>query len=447
MASLLKTYNRPKDYLSDDESVDEQKMTNSDGQSVSITSSPTPGATGSPTPSSPTTSSPTTSPTASPTTSSSTWSPTASPTSSTTKLQKTSDSNNVLRKGYQIPKSSLIPSQNGKGVFTDKGINCQSGLSIGSNEDSVGDGIMLRCSSLRRLIEGLKCYDAIKDDPESLMDFIANQYRVEMIDDFNHFVAEHEHQSNEIVHEMIAVHHFKPCDVEHCAHSQRHFDETRRVSPYPSKPSQIGGDDSSSSKLLAFYSPKYDALHFALFHIFETGYRYQLPRRPQTEDLDDDDEKVAQQEFAEAISAINTGRDRCRGALGRFESESNNKFNLSVGVGAESKTEDGHSVKTTTDSMMEYAASNGVGHDALVQINGFMVREDIDTDAAKDDVADSKEESNLYTVTKHCDAFLTVKRYFTLSTGMQSVGNVFSLSVTVFCSLHHWQSLISLLYT
>lgn len=295
-------------------------------------------------------------------------------------------------------------------VFNDKGVNCQS-------TQIVGGGIVSQCDSLRRLIEGLSCYDAMKEDPDSLMDFIANQYREQMIDDFNHFVAEHEHQSDEIMKEMTALHHFKQCDVEHCAHSKRHFDQSPKV--IASKYFQDGLDE--AAELLTFYSSKYDALHFALFHLFETGYRYRFPPRPHKHN-EDDDEKMAQQELAAAVSAIKTGRDRCRGALGRFESESNNKFNLSVSIGAESKTEDGHSVKTAIDSMMKYVASmpsNGVGQDALVQINRFMVREDIDTDAAKDDVAESKEESNLFAVTKSKDVFHAVKRYFTRSAGMQ----------------------------
>ena len=334
---------------------------------------------------------------------------------------------NEREHGNVIPKDNVIPIHKERdfamninfSVFNDVGMNCQRARSVASDEASLDGGIISQCSSLRRLIEGLKVYDAMKDEPNSLLDFIANHYRIRMIDDFNHFVAEHEHQSDEIMAEIIADHDFKPCDVDHCAHSKRHFDEMQTVSPYPSKQSQIGGDDLSSSKLVAFHSSKYDALHFVLFHLFETGYRYQVPRRPQRDDdyNESHDEKVAQQELTAAVSAINTGRDRCRGTLGRFESESNNKFTLSVSLGTESQTEDGNSVKTTTDSLMEYAESNGVGHDALVQINGFMVREDIDTDAAKDDVADSKEESNLFAVTKNHDAFIAVKRYFTLSAG------------------------------
>ena len=311
----------------------------------------------------------------------------------------------------------VVPSKIDFSVFNTKGVSCQSARNIKKNNDGIGTGIVANCQSMRRLIEGLNCYDALKDDPDSLMDFVANQYRTQMIDDFNHFISEHEHQSNEIMEEMIAVHQFKQCDIEHCAHSKRHFDDTLRLSL--SKHFGHGVDEALD--LLTFYCSKYDALHFALFHLFETGYRYRVPRRPE-KDNDHDSEKVTQQELAEAISAINTGRDRCRGALGRFESESNNKFNLSVSIGAESKTEDGHSVKTAIDSMMKYVASmpsNGVGQDALVQINRFMVREDIDTDAAKDDVAESKEESNLFAVTKSKDVFHAVKRYFTRSAGMQ----------------------------
>ena len=394
MANILKIYNRPKDDLSDTETVDEHKGNDSNDPSPSTLPSTI---------------------------------ITISNVSTVDDQHRADDVETPLnlQKAAEIPKSAPIPVRRGQGlaaklnfsVFAGRGMSCSSARSIGSAGGSVGGGVVSRCQSLRRLIEGLKCYDAMKESPDSLMDFIANRYREQMVDDFNHFVAEHEQQSVELHSELIALDHLKRCDVEHCAHSKRHFDETQRVSPYPSKHSQIGNDE--TSKMLAFYSSKYDALHFALFHLFETGYR--VPPRPQKEDDDDDDEKVVQQELAEAVSQINTGRDRCRGALGRFESESNNKFNLSVGVGAESKTEDGHSVKTTTDSMMEYAASNGVALDAVVQINGFMVREHMDTDAAKDDVADSKEESNLFAVTKNHDAFHAVKRYFALSAGTNTL--------------------------
>ena len=70
--------------------------------------------------------------------------------------------------------------------------------------------------------------------------------------------------------------------------------------------------------------------------------------------------------------------------------------------------------------MMQYAARNGVAHGVLFKMNGFMVAQDVDTDAAKDDVADSKEESNLFAATKDHDAFQAVNRYFRASAGTES---------------------------
>ena len=304
-------------------------------------------------------------------------------------------------------------------IFAERGSECQSGhrVVVRGGGGSVGGGIVSRCDSLRRLVEGLKCFEAMKEDQVSMIEFVENQYREQMMDDFNHFVAEHEQQSIEILNELIISGQFKACEVEHCVNTKRHFDESHRFRE--SKAAQFGDDD--ASKMMAFYAAKYDAAHFALFHLFETGYR--VPPRPQThddDDDDDDDEKAIQQELAEAVSAISAGRDRCKDAFARFKVENNNKFNLSVDVEAESKTEDGHSVNTKRDSMMQYAARNGVAHGVLFKMNGFMVAQDVDTDAAKDDVADSKEESNLFAATKDHDAFQAVNRYFRASAGTES---------------------------
>ena len=276
-----------------------------------------------------------------------------------------------------------------------------------TNAASDGGGIIARSLSLRRLVEALKYYDMVKDDQDSLAEFIQTHYREQMLNDFNYFISEHERQVMDIQKELINDYDFQKCKVENCAFSRRHFEETKANQ-------SSAKDGTDTSKMVAFYSEKFDALHFALFHLFETGYR--IAPRPQDDDdgADNDDEKMLQ----ETLSTIRAGRDLCNGTIDRFESDSTNKFNLSIDGETENKSDDTAHGDTVIDSMMRYAVSDGIPRSALYQIHEYLVEADVDSDAAKEDLADSKEHSNIFITVKNEGAFQSMKRFFKASSGM-----------------------------
>ena len=164
-----------------------------------------------------------------------------------------------------------------------------------------------------------------------------------------------------------------------------------------------------------FYRQKFDALHFQLWHLEQSGYRHRSTRRVQAEndgtskkEDDDDDEKAIDRELEEAVSAINDSKKKC--AFGRFQGDGPNKFTLSVSgidsacfavIFAVSLCAHTHSAKTWMDRMVEYAKSEGVPLSVVENAAGWLQREGFDSDAVKQDVTEQTMASHQCSVAQH----------------------------------------------
>lgn len=202
-------------------------------------------------------------------------------------------------------------------------------------------GITEHCGALQRLGAALRAYSALNsiyngDDDEmepdhpTFIEFIGSEYRVQFLEDFNHFMAEHQYFGEEIKEEIIKRYGLKRCIAKDCALTTRHFGRQRSERKSGRKQHDVRS---------RFYRQKFDSLHFHIFHLEESGYRYRSKSQQNaTEDADyfledklqddDNERKAIDPELKEAVSAISASKKECD--FGRFQGDGPNKYNLSV---------------------------------------------------------------------------------------------------------------------
>ena len=289
-------------------------------------------------------------------------------------------------------------------MFKSKGNEC------GGNEQE--KGAVFHCAALQRLGAALKAYsamnrkhealyngndDEMEPDIPSFSEFVGSEYRVQFLEDFNHFMAEHQYFAEEIKEEMMKRYGLKQCDAMNCKLTTRHFGGRRVQSVSRKKKEDIRS---------TFYRQKFDSLHFHLFHLEESGYRYRskaqrvdggnAPKGLSTKTAEEEDERKAiDRELEEAVSTINANKKKCD--FGRFQGGGPNKFTLSVS-GIDSTcfvvtfyllsftVSSPYSAKTWMDRMAEYVQSQGVPVDVIERAAVWLQREGFDSDATKLDV-------------------------------------------------------------
>ena len=189
-------------------------------------------------------------------------------------------------------------------------------------------GIVEQCDALQRLGAALSVYSRMDndDDDSELEDpvfsqFVGGQYRAQFLEDFNHFMQKHQGSSDQIKKEMIQLFGLKKCTATGCKLTSRHFRRRR-----PEKSTNIRS---------SFYRQKFESLHFNIFHLEESGYRYRgrtksavIGNNVNAVGSKEDDEKAVNRDLQEAVAAITDCKSQCD--FGRFQSDEPNKFTLSV---------------------------------------------------------------------------------------------------------------------
>ena len=206
------------------------------------------------------------------------------------------------------------------------------------------EGVVFHCAALQRLGEALKAYAEMSrkleamnngDDEEmepeipTFSEFIGSEYRVQFLEDFNHFMVEHQYFAEEIKKEMMKRYCLRSCTATKCAFTARHFGGRRRKQNASRKQTDVCS---------AYYRQKFDSLHFHIFHLEESGYRYRTKTQSNksANDLGVDDSKTEEnddgeavdQDLREEVSVVNGNKKKCD--FGRFEGGGPNKFTLSV---------------------------------------------------------------------------------------------------------------------
>lgn len=206
-------------------------------------------------------------------------------------------------------------------------------------------GITSHCKALQRLGAALKVYTILSSkmhpdyngyddemDPEiqKFSEFVGSEYRVQFLEDFNHFMAEHQHFAEEIKEEMIKDFGLKQCNATECKLTIRHFAGRRDENRSVKHPEDVR---------INFYRHKFDSLHFHIFHLEESGYRYRAKSMKNNAEsvADDFDGKTENEKdgreaidrkLESAVASINDNKNQHD--FGRFQGDGPNKFTLSL---------------------------------------------------------------------------------------------------------------------
>ena len=200
-------------------------------------------------------------------------------------------------------------------------------------------GFVMHCDSLKRLGAALSVYATINDNGDVdeiesenpiFAEFVGSEYRVQFMEDFNHFMEEHQGSNEEIKQEMMEMYRLKKCETTDCELTTRHFSPRR-----PDQRRTATADTGRSE----FYRKKFDSLHFHIFHLEESGYRYRHRHKSETNgtvtdevdskvDDEEGDEKAMDREFGKEVAAVNECKKKCH--FDRFQGDELNKFSLNV---------------------------------------------------------------------------------------------------------------------
>ena len=207
-------------------------------------------------------------------------------------------------------------------IFRANGTNCE-------YVQQSGD-IVHSCDYLHRLVLALKFYQKCRNgvlNKESLLLLFNDKYGVQLLDDIKHYKLNHCQTNKEIQllkDELLDTHNFSECLISTCLFSSRHFNRSC---------SNINDDNKGidSDSEFDFYSLQLDNLHFNLFHLIETGYRY----LSDTEYNDDimivyqEDDNNHFEEYLRMSRFVRESRNRFN--MNRFTS-STNKYNINQSI-------------------------------------------------------------------------------------------------------------------
>ena len=298
----------------------------------------------------------------------------------------------------------------------------------GGNDNK--NGIATHCDALQRLGKALRAYDVLNsmeqgiyngDDDEmepeipTFSEFIGSEHRVQFLEDFNHFMTEHQYFGEEIKEEMIERYALKRCNAVGCELTMRHFGGRRAESQSASK------EENVRSK---FYRQKFDSLHFHLFHLEESGYRYRSKvKQNGTEDVVDevesevqcelDEEMTVDRDLAEAVSSINDNKKKCD--FGRFVGDGPNKYTLNVSgiysahfgvifvVHTVNPSNSSISVKTWMERLFEYVKSRSIPQSVINKAKIWILNGAFDSDAVQEDANEAAVQNNQSSICSHVD--------------------------------------------
>ena len=215
-------------------------------------------------------------------------------------------------------------------------------------EREMDKSIVIQCDALQRLGAALSVYatinnnggdDEIESEDPIFTEFVGSEYRVQLMEDFNHFMEKHQGSNEEIKQEMMEMYGLRECTATDCELTTRHFSRRR-----PNQQKTTSTTTSTKNIRSEFYRKKFDSLHFHIFHLEESGYRYRSRTKPEVngavadavdskvDDEEDDDKendnKAVDQELGEEVAAVNERRKKCD--FGRFQGNELNKFTLNV---------------------------------------------------------------------------------------------------------------------
>ena len=187
-----------------------------------------------------------------------------------------------------------------------------------------------QCPSISRLCVALRYYSELNpvNNPQQqdIFAHFTTTIYTNLLDDYIHFIKQHQHQIQEIKKEFIDNRGFTKCNIKTCPYTSRHHRVDQKI---------LNDNNSEENSSFDFFKETMDSLHYYIFHIFDSGLRTQTT--PTTDDINDEKKSIARNDdeffdskFAELRQRINDKRENTK-TFERFERHGNNsKFSINI---------------------------------------------------------------------------------------------------------------------
>eukprot|EP01084_Bolivina_argentea_P065250 118944_1 len=262
---------------------------------------------------------------------------------------------------------------------------------------NANDNIVDQCHHLKRLLHALQFYNNNKENNNKLWnEFCLNIYGNRILNDYHHLLNSHQKQLHQIKNEIIQKGAISECTMKDCQFSSRHFGEyigrSSKIKTFKYSADSDQKEEEEKHNILQFYEQEYDSLHFNLFHLFDTGYRFQRPQHNKTHNDNIKFTKYVDNEFSEIVKTVTYNRNKYINICERFNNDINvNKYNINVRT--HDDEEDEHN--TFINRIFKYLLASGIRQNNLSKLDKYICEEQYDSDAIEQDVYQDIYHSNI----------------------------------------------------
>ena len=251
------------------------------------------------------------------------------------------------------------------------------------------------CGSIKRLLSSLKYYTLLqphhhKENQDIFTKFMNDIYKERVLDDFYHLTKSHEGEIQQIMDSAINVAKFKKCSINKCEFANRHY----RVN-ITQESDNVNAFDSHWT----LHSEIMDSLHHYIFHLFETGYRFNEKDIDSKSDADDiiDDDEFYDKSFSKMVDIISSTRsttakfDRIRGGL-KYDIVHQNQYNYNPEMDPEMKQMNSNT--TYLDTLFDHLTASKIDEKIIKKLAKYLKDEAYDTESMDADLKIQKEKGN-----------------------------------------------------
>ena len=159
-------------------------------------------------------------------------------------------------------------------------------------------------------------------DKDEFIQFCQEIYK-DLLDDYCHFIQNHDHQLRNIRNSLIAQYQLKDCDIYSCKTIQRHY----RSNTETTTPITIDTD-----LICSFYMDCFDRIHHQIYHLHKLGLRIEEISDDTQHDNVDEESAVVDKAFKRIKELIFKKRERFGSNRIQRLQNKHSKFNLSVEI-------------------------------------------------------------------------------------------------------------------
>ena len=294
----------------------------------------------------------------------------------------------------------------------------------------------LSCINVKRLLFTLKYYQTLqvpnnKNGKEIFNNFVINNYKYKIYDDFNHFTKYHQPQLEDVKQYAINNYNLAFCDLNECKYADRHYkvDENRF--------NNINNDD-EHDMISEVYIETMDSFHFYLMHLYQSSLRIISNTTKTEEKQNNNNDPYFDPELHRFSQEIKTSRSITK----RFNrlNVTNNKYNIFIANGNQQQQtyelndiDDDIKIDCYLDYVFKKLSSNVI---VTKSIQNFINDQEYDTESVDFDL-------NIFDV----DSISNISHHVCNDAAVQEMSEIFKESKSVYVFVFLQCPSIHLLYT